>query len=124
MNPLLIAAGVAGFTAVAAGAFGAHALREAIPPDRMAVFQTAALYHLVHAVALFGTALMARGPSATQANWAGIAFIVGIVVFSGSLYLLAITGTRWLGAITPIGGVAFMAGWGLLIWAGVLGRAG
>ncbi|MCC6919203.1 MAG: DUF423 domain-containing protein [Alphaproteobacteria bacterium] len=116
---LLILAGFAGLTAVAAGAFGAHALRASLSSDLLATYQTGALYHLVHAVALFGAALLARTASvATIAGAAGIAFAVGILVFSGSLYLLAITGTRWLGAITPVGGVSFMVGWALLIWAG------
>jgi uncharacterized membrane protein YgdD (TMEM256/DUF423 family) len=116
---LLVAAGFAGLTAVAAGAFGAHALRGSLTPDLLAIYQTAALYHLLHAVALFGAALLGRVESVSALALAtGIAFIVGILLFSGSLYLLAITGTRWLGAITPIGGVAFMVGWATLIWAG------
>lgn len=120
MSPaLLIAAGFVGLTAVAAGAFGAHALRGSLTPDLLAIYQTGALYHLVHAVALFGTALLSRNEAvAPLAFAAGIAFFVGIVIFSGSLYLLAITGLRWMGAITPIGGVSFMVGWALLIWAG------
>ncbi len=116
---LLILAGFAGLTAVAAGAFGAHALRASLSPDLLAIYQTGALYHLVHAVALFGTALLGRAANvAAIAGAAGVAFAVGILLFSGSLYVLAMTGTRWLGAITPIGGVSFMIGWALLIWAG------
>lgn len=120
MSPtLLIAAGFSGLTAVAAGAFGAHALRASLTPDLLAIYQTGALYHLVHAVALFGTALLSRSEAAASLAFAaGIAFLVGIVIFSGSLYLLAITGLRWMGAVTPIGGVSFMVGWALLIWAG------
>lgn len=122
MSLLLILAGIAGLTAVAAGAFGAHALRDAVTPDLLAIYQTGALYHLVHAVALLCTALLAREIVTERfALWAGIAFVIGIVIFSGSLYLLAITGTRWLGAITPIGGLAFMVGWAILIWAGIRG---
>jgi uncharacterized membrane protein YgdD (TMEM256/DUF423 family) len=116
---LLVVAGFAGLTAVAAGAFGAHALRGSLTPDLLAIYQTGALYHLLHAVALFGTALLSRVEAlSTLAVAAGIAFAIGILIFSGSLYVLAITGTRWLGAITPIGGVAFMVGWAIVIWAG------
>ena len=116
---LLILAGLAGFTAVAMGAFGAHALRDHLTPEGTAVFHTGSLYHLVHAVALFGAALLAReDASARLALWAGYLFAIGIVIFSGSLYVLAISGQKWLGAITPIGGVAFLAGWVLVAVAG------
>lgn len=119
MGFLLIAAGLAGLTGVAAGAFGAHALKGSLSPEMLAVWQTGALYHLLHAAALLGVAVLARdGAAARPALWAGIAFAAGIVLFSGSLYLLALTGTRALGAVTPFGGVAFMAGWAMLIWAG------
>ncbi len=119
---LLIVAGIAGLTAVAVGAFGAHGLRGSLSPEMMAIFQTGALYHLVHALAIFGAALLARDEAyARLASAAGWAFLLGIVIFSGSLYALSITGTRWLGAITPIGGVSFMIGWAMLIWAGVKG---
>lgn len=101
------------------GAFGAHALRGAVPADDLAIYQTGALYHLVHAVALFGAALLARDPAGgKEALWAALAFLAGTVLFSGSLYLLVITGQRWLGAVTPIGGVLFMAGWALVALAG------
>jgi uncharacterized membrane protein YgdD (TMEM256/DUF423 family) len=117
---LLVFAGIAGLTAVAMGAFGAHAMRGVLTPDLTAIYQTGALYHLLHAAALFGAALLARDETqATPALVAGIAFAAGIIVFSGSLYVLSITGIRWLGAITPIGGVAFMVGWAALIWAGI-----
>src|SRR5690348_8041645 len=102
------------FLAVAAGAFGAHALRARVAPDLLAVWETAARYQMYHALALFAVAwTLARWPG-TPAGVAGWLFIVGIVLFSGSLYLLSITGVRWLGAITPLGGVAFLAGWLLL----------
>ncbi|HEU0052201.1 MAG TPA: DUF423 domain-containing protein, partial [Longimicrobium sp.] len=97
--------------AVAAGAFGAHALRGRVAADLLPVFETGARYHMYHALALLGVALAAgRWP---QGGWSlpGWLFIAGIVIFSGSLYLLALTGTRWLGAVTPIGGVCFLAGW-------------
>jgi uncharacterized membrane protein YgdD (TMEM256/DUF423 family) len=121
---LLILAGLAGFTAVAMGAFGAHAFRGTMAPDMFANYQTGALYHLVHAAALFGAALLARDDNAARlAIWAGLAFAVGIVFFSGSLYVLAITGQKWLGAVTPIGGVLFLAGWALIAIAGARASA-
>ncbi|MFT3808962.1 MAG: DUF423 domain-containing protein [Micropepsaceae bacterium] len=116
---LLILAGIAGFTGVAMGAFGAHALRDHLTPEAAAIYQTGTLYHLIHAVALLGAALLAREEaSARLALWAGYAFAIGIVIFSGSLYVLAISGIKWLGAITPIGGVAFLAGWILIVATG------
>lgn len=109
---------VFGLLAVAAGAFGAHALRARLPADLLAVFETGARYQMYHALALLAVAAAAaRAPSAA-ANAAGWLFTAGIVLFSGSLYLLALTGTRWLGAITPLGGVCFLAGWGALALAG------
>jgi uncharacterized membrane protein YgdD (TMEM256/DUF423 family) len=106
---------LAGFLAVALGAFGAHAL-EGLPADRIATWETAVLWHLAHALALLALALM---PTATRAivvaRWA---FATGIVLFSGSLYVLAATGTRWLGAVTPVGGVALLVGWAALAVAG------
>ncbi len=116
---LMILAGLAGFTAVAMGAFGAHALRGAVTPEGLAIYQTGALYHLIHAVALFGAALLARDDTAARlATWSGYAFAGGIVIFSGSLYLLAVTGQKWLGAVTPLGGTLFLAGWALIFITG------
>ena len=109
--------------AVAAGAFGAHALRARVPVELLAVFETGARYHMYHALALLAVAWASQawpGPAVTAAGWL---FVGGIVLFSGSLYLLALTGVRWLGAITPIGGAAFLAGWALLLWAGARGGA-
>jgi len=100
------AAGGFGFLAVALGAFGAHALRDIVAPEAMSTWHTASQYHLAHALAL---GLVAAHPR--QPRVAGIAFSIGIVLFSGSLYLLTVTGVRWLGAITPLGGVAFLTGW-------------
>lgn len=104
--------------AVAAGAFGAHALRARLGPEMLAVWETAARYHMYHALALLGVALAAaRWPAG---GWAASAwlFAAGIVVFSGSLYLLALTGARWLGAVTPLGGLCLLAGWIALLLAG------
>jgi uncharacterized membrane protein YgdD (TMEM256/DUF423 family) len=111
-----IAACVAAFLGVALGAFGAHALKEALPPDLLTVFETAVRYQMYHAFALLAAAwAWARWPrrAIVAAGWL---FITGIVLFSGSLYLLALTGVRVLGAITPVGGLAFLAGWLCLLW--------
>jgi len=99
---------------VLAGAFGAHALRGSLTPDLSAIFETAVRYQLVHALALLATAWACVRWPGVAANAAGALFSVGIVLFSGSLYLLALTGMRGLGAITPLGGLAFIAGWGCL----------
>lgn len=106
---------VSGFVAVAAGAFGAHALRERLPPNLLETFKTGATYELVHALALVavGVLLAQRGPNALL-TWSGFLFVAGTVLFSGSLYALALSGLRPLGAITPFGGLAFLAGWACL----------
>lgn len=105
---------------VAIGAFGAHALRARLEPARMATFETAVQYHMLHALALLAAAaLMGRVQSQNLLLASGGLFAVGIFLFSGSLYALAITGITWLGAITPLGGVAFIGGWlclGLAAW--------
>jgi uncharacterized membrane protein YgdD (TMEM256/DUF423 family) len=116
-------AAVSAALAVAAGAFGAHALRVRLTPEQLDVFQTAATYEMYHALALLGVGilLLVRGP-VDGTGWltaAGWLFIAGTGLFSGSLYLLALTGTTWLGAITPLGGVAFLLGWlcvALSVW--------
>lgn len=102
---------VFGFLAVAAGAFGAHALRARLPAESLAVFETAARYQMYHALALLAVAWITTRWSSPAGHWAGWLFVIGIVLFSGSLYVLAATGTRWWGAVTPFGGVAFLAGW-------------
>jgi uncharacterized membrane protein YgdD (TMEM256/DUF423 family) len=107
-----------GLIGVAAGAFGAHALRNHLPPDLLATWETAVRYQLVHALALLATAWAATRWPGALANVAGWSFFAGTVVFSGSLYVLSLTGLRWLGAVTPIGGLAFLAGWTCLGWAG------
>jgi len=112
MDRLFLTLGaVSAFVAVAAGAFGAHGLRARLAPDLLAVFETAARYQMYHALALLAVAwVTARWPGPLP-QWAGWLFVVGTVLFSGSLYALALTSVRWLGAITPLGGVAFLAGW-------------
>lgn len=100
---------------VALGAFGAHGLKARLTPESMQIYQTAVLYHFIHALGLFVVALAAfQHPDNARIPMAGFAFVFGILVFSGSLYLLSVTGTRWLGALTPIGGLLFLLGWGLL----------
>lgn len=97
--------------AVAAGAFGAHGLRSRLSPDSLAIFETAARYQMYHALGLLAVAWAANQWGGALPNWAGWLFVVGTVLFSGSLYALALSGIGWLGAITPLGGVAFLAGW-------------
>ena len=122
---LFSAAALLAALAVALGAFGAHALEARIEADLLETFETGVRYHFYHALALMITAAVAgHFQNQRLARVAGWLFVAGIVIFSGSLYLLALTGIRWLGAITPIGGVAFLAGWGCLAW-GIRGaRAG
>ena len=102
--------------AVAAGAFGAHALRDLVSPDRLAVWETAARYQMYHALGLLVVAYLAAQKSAGPARLTGWLFVAGTLLFSGSLYALTLTGITWLGAVTPLGGVAFLAGWLILAW--------
>lgn len=114
----VVAGALAMVVAVAAGAFGAHGLRDAVAPERLATFETAVRYQAYHALALLGVGLlMGRGGDGRRLTWAGGLFLAGIAVFSGSLYALVLTDTPWLGAVTPLGGVAFIAGWLTLAWA-------
>lgn len=106
-------AGVMGALGVGLGAFGAHGLRGTVTDPRLLeVWETAARYHLIHAVALLAVAAHPRPPAL-----AGWFFVAGIVIFSGSLYTMTLTGARWLGAITPIGGVALIIGWLMIAWS-------
>jgi len=103
---------------VALGAFGAHALRERLDAGMLANFETGARYQMYHALALLAVAwAVSRFPNSQLPPLAGWLFIAGSVLFSGSLYLMAFTGQRWLGAVTPFGGVAFIAGWVCLLIA-------
>ena len=122
---VLVAAGLSGAVAVALGAFGAHALADVLDADARVVWETANQYHWVHTLALAVAALLPlagvvrRLAAAIAAVW-----LAGIAVFSGSLYLLAVTGATWLGAVTPVGGVAFIGGWlGLVAAAGASPRS-
>jgi len=111
------AGAIAAFIAVALGAFGAHSLKTKISADMLNIFEVGVRYQIYHAFGLIAVAwATTRWPSAGL-NTAGWCFIAGIVIFSGSLYLLSFTGIRWLGAVTPIGGLAFLAGWAILIWS-------
>ena len=104
--------------AVALGAFGAHALRAKLPPDLLAVYRTGVEYHFYHALGLILVGLAAQHlPESGPLKIAGWLMVAGIVLFSGSLYVLAVSGVRALGAVTPIGGVAFIAAWALFAWA-------
>lgn len=108
--------------AVALGAFGAHGLRAVVTPEMLAVFETGVRYQMYHALALVALGLAfsrLEGRTAAAAAWL---FVAGTVLFSGSLYILTLTGTRWWGAVTPLGGVAFLAGWALLIAARIRER--
>jgi uncharacterized membrane protein YgdD (TMEM256/DUF423 family) len=105
------------FIAVAAGAFGAHALRDIVPADRLATWETAARYQMYHALGMMVVAYLAAQKDAGPARLAGWLFVGGTILFSGSLYLLTLTGILWLGAITPLGGVAFLAGWLAIAWS-------
>jgi uncharacterized membrane protein YgdD (TMEM256/DUF423 family) len=107
-------AAISAFLSVAAGAFGAHALRARLEPDLLQVFETGARYQMYHALGLFICAWQLGSSGSPWAARAGWAFIIGTVLFSGSLYALALSGVRVLGAVTPFGGVAFLAGWLML----------
>jgi uncharacterized membrane protein YgdD (TMEM256/DUF423 family) len=106
-----VAGSLSALIAVAAGAFGAHALRARLPGDLLVVFETAARYQMYHAFALLFVAWAATQWPSTTLFVAGCLFLGGTVLFSGSLYLLALTGTRWWGAVTPLGGLLFLGGW-------------
>jgi len=112
-----LVAGLSGFVAVAAGAFGAHALKSRLDPAMLAVFETGARYHLVHALGMLAAAWVVDRTGRPLAARAGWLFALGTVLFSGSLYALALTGVRGFGAVTPVGGVAFLGGWACLAWA-------
>jgi len=117
MRQWLILGATSAFLAVAAGAFGAHALRARLAPDLLNIFETGARYHMYHSLGLIAIGLLSQFRPSPLLNGAGWAMLVGILLFSGSLYALALSGVRVLGAITPLGGLGFLAGWGLLALA-------
>lgn len=119
LRVFLMLAAFFGFTGVALGAFAAHGLKDRLSEQYLAIFHTGVTYQLVHALALIGVALLATQLQSRLVTWAGICFALGIVLFSGSLYALTMTGISKLGMITPIGGLGFLAGWlslGLAAW--------
>jgi len=107
---------------VAAGAFGAHALKQRLAPDLLAVFETGVRYQMYHALGLLAVALASDRWPGMNFNPAGWLFLIGIILFSGSLYALCLTGMRALGAITPLGGLSFLAAWTLLAWEVLKGQ--
>ena len=117
IRPFLMLAAFFGFTGVALGAFAAHALKQRLGADYLAVFQTGVHYQLIHALALIGVALLALHAPSRLLTAAGMLFALGVLLFSGSLYLLTLTGISKLGIITPVGGTAFLAGWLCLLLA-------
>ncbi|MBH1968558.1 MAG: DUF423 domain-containing protein [Pseudomonadales bacterium] len=119
LRGFLMLAAFFGFTGVALGAFAAHGLKNRLTPEYLAIFHTGVTYQLVHTLALLGVALLATQIPGRLINWAGASFCIGILLFSGSLYLLTMTGVSKLGIITPFGGLAFLVGWfclGLAAW--------
>ena len=119
LRGFLMLAAFFGFTGVALGAFAAHGLKNRLTPEYLTIFHTGVTYQLVHTLALLGVALLATQIQGRLITWAGVSFTVGIVLFSGSLYLLTMTGISKLGIITPFGGLAFLIGWvclGLAAW--------
>jgi len=119
LRGFLMLAAFFGFTGVALGAFAAHGLKSRLTPEYLTIFHTGVTYQLVHTLALFGVALLATQIQGRLITWAGMSFTIGILLFSGSLYLLTTTGISKLGIITPFGGLAFLVGWvclGLAAW--------
>jgi uncharacterized membrane protein YgdD (TMEM256/DUF423 family) len=112
----LVGGALSGFLSVALGAFGAHALKDRLAPEMLAVFETGVRYQFFHTFALFVVGWAIQKYPAENFSPAGWCFVAGILLFSGSLYTLALTGMRWLGAVTPFGGLAFLAGWLWLAW--------
>ena len=119
LRGFLMLAAFFGFTGVALGAFAAHGLKNRLTPEYLAIFHTGVTYQLVHTLALLGVALLATQIPGRLITWAGASFAIGILLFSGSLYLLTLTGVSKLGIVTPFGGLAFLIGWiclGLAAW--------
>jgi uncharacterized membrane protein YgdD (TMEM256/DUF423 family) len=124
MERALFAAGaVSAAVGVLAGSFGAHGLRARLTPEQLAVFETAGRYQLVHALGLLAAAWAATRWPGDAVRWGGGLLLLGTVLFSGSLYLLVLSGVRWLGLVTPFGGAAFIVGWALLAMAALRGAA-
>ena len=113
----LIAGAVFGFLSVALGAFGAHALKDyLLETNRLDTYEKAVQYQMYHALALLFVGILSLQFPDLKLDWVGLFFVLGILIFSGSLYVLCATGIRWMGAITPLGGICFLLGWGMLGW--------
>ena len=122
-SPFLVLAALSGFLGVALGACGAHGLKDRLPADLLTVWHTAVQYQFWHTLALFGVGiLLTQGFNTRALTVSGWLFIAGIALFSGSLYVLCLSGQRWLGAITPIGGTLWLAAWGCLAYASFKGQ--
>jgi uncharacterized membrane protein YgdD (TMEM256/DUF423 family) len=119
-NSFVTIGAIFAFMGIGIGAFGAHAVKNTISPASLIIYQTGVQYHLVHALALVLVGIL----GAKISPWVGKLFSIGICIFSGSLYALALTGIKWLGAITPIGGVCFLAGWALLAYSSTKTESG
>jgi len=115
-KPWFVTGCLIGALGVAAGAFGAHSLRQRLSADLLIIFETAVRYQMYHAFGLLAVAFASDRWSQTNFDLAGWLFLIGILLFSGSLYLLCLSGMKVLGAITPLGGLCFLAGWVLLAW--------
>ena len=107
------------FLGVFLGAFGSHALKGKLDAHSLEIYKTAVMYHLIHALGILVVANLTSLINDQKIQWAGICLVTGIILFSGSLYLLAMTGQKWLGAITPLGGLSFLAAWILIALVGV-----
>jgi uncharacterized membrane protein YgdD (TMEM256/DUF423 family) len=114
MRMWIVLGAASAFLSVAAGAFGAHALKARLSPELLTIFETGARYHMYHSLGLIAVGLVAQGRPSPLLTGAGWAMVAGLLLFSGSLYALALSGVRALGAITPLGGLGFLAGWALL----------
>ena len=123
MQLWLTVSGISGLSAVALGAFGAHGLRDQVSEQALGWWQTAAQYHFIHTLLLLGLGLLLpRAANGTMLSVAGWLSLAGIVLFSGSLYAMALGAPRWFGAITPVGGLAWIAAWALLAWYGAVSQ--
>ena len=115
----LVTAAISGFLAVALGAFGAHGLKARLTQDLMNVYQTGVQYHFYHTLALLALAIMLQHhPQAAAFKWSAALMVAGIIIFSGSLYVLALTGLHWFGAVTPVGGISFLVAWVMMAVGG------
>jgi len=117
IRTFLIIGSLSALVGVALGAFGAHGLKDRLEPGMLSIFETGVRYHMYHAFGILAVAwVLSQWPQAS-AGVSGWLFVAGTVLFSGSLYLLALTGEQWFGAVTPVGGLLFLAGWMWLAWS-------